>query len=352
MRNILIGFSILCFALSGIITFKALNLPEKNPLNPAALSQVKLNKFLHIVKEILTEPDIEQEPLNPPIETLQSTISQPEQKLENESAASQINIQTLENTVKQLEKKLADKIARAQKDTQSTENIAAQLEQKLADKVAGSQTDTQSAENSTIQLEQKLTNENEASQINIQTLQDTVKRLVQKLINKDNASKTDTQTSKNIIAQQEYTPAPLKNVSQSKLNSSEPEKAEKLLTVLLGDVAFSSGEFVINDNIAKLIQQSTQRILSFPNYRVTIEGHTDNIPISKNWQKRYKDNMDLSFFRAKAVARVFEKQGISFKRISVIGYGDTRPIASNDTVDGRAKNRRVVVRLIPEEKEI
>jgi outer membrane protein OmpA-like peptidoglycan-associated protein len=62
--------------------------------------------------------------------------------------------------------------------------------------------------------------------------------------------------------------------------------------------------------------------------------------------------MDISFVRAKAVAREFEKEGISSKRISVIGYGDTRPIASNGTVEGRAKNRRVVVKLILYEKEI
>ena len=62
--------------------------------------------------------------------------------------------------------------------------------------------------------------------------------------------------------------------------------------------------------------------------------------------------MGLSLFRAKTVAGMFEKEGISSKRISAIGYGATRPIATNATSEGRAKNRRVVVRLIPEEKEI
>ena len=105
--------------------------------------------------------------------------------------------------------------------------------------------------------------------------------------------------------------------------------------------------------MTKFIEQSAQLILTFlPNCRVVVEGHTDSIPLSETWPKRYKDNMDISFIRAKSVARVLEEEGISSKRISVIGYGDTRPIASNGTVEGRAKNRRVVVKLILYEKEI
>ena len=124
------------------------------------------------------------------------------------------------------------------------------------------------------------------------------------------------------------------------------------MVLLLGDVGFSSGQVVINDNMTKFIEQSAQLILTFlPNCRVVVEGHTDSIPLSENWTN-HKDNMEISFVRAKTVAREFEIEGISSKRISVIGYGDTRPIASNVTVEGRAKNRRVVVKLILYEKEI
>jgi outer membrane protein OmpA-like peptidoglycan-associated protein len=61
--------------------------------------------------------------------------------------------------------------------------------------------------------------------------------------------------------------------------------------------------------------------------------------------------MELSFLRAKAVARILVKHGISLERISIIGYGETHPIASNETDAGRAKNRRVEVKLVPEDKE-
>jgi outer membrane protein OmpA-like peptidoglycan-associated protein len=59
--------------------------------------------------------------------------------------------------------------------------------------------------------------------------------------------------------------------------------------------------------------------------------------------------MDLSFLRAKAIANILVFHGLSPDRISVIGYGDTHPIDSNDTEEGRAKNRRVEVKLVPEQ---
>jgi outer membrane protein OmpA-like peptidoglycan-associated protein len=296
MRNLYIVLSILCFTLSGIVTFKALNLPEKNPLNPAALSQVKAHKSSHVVKEILAEPAIEQASLNLPVETLQNTNSQLEQKLTIKDNASQTVIQPAKSTTTQPEQKLTDKITDSQKNIQTLENTVKKLEQKLPDKIARAQKDTQSTKNTT--------------------------------------------------AQQEYTPAPLKNVSQSKLNTNEPEKTKKISTVLLGDIAFKFGQFALDENMEKFIEQFAQQILAFsPNCRVIVEGHADNAGAKEN-------NMDISYFRAKSVALEFEKQGISFKRISVTGYGDTRPFASNDKAEGRAKNRRVVVRLIPEEKEI
>ncbi len=99
------------------------------------------------------------------------------------------------------------------------------------------------------------------------------------------------------------------------------------------------------------VKELVPDILASPDHRVIIEGHTDNMPIMQSTGKRYRDNMELSFLRAKAVARILEKNGISLERISVIGYGDTRPIASNETHEGRIKNRRVEVKLIPGDKE-
>ncbi len=131
------------------------------------------------------------------------------------------------------------------------------------------------------------------------------------------------------------------------------EGAHKKTRVLavLGGGAFSSGQVGIDVNLMNAVKELGPAIQASPDYRVIIEGHTDNKPIKSSAGTQYTDNMELSFLRAKTVALILEKYGISLDRISVIGYGDTRPVASNDSEEGRAKNRRVEVKIIPGDKE-
>lgn len=77
-------------------------------------------------------------------------------------------------------------------------------------------------------------------------------------------------------------------------------------------------------------------------FPVTVEGHTDNLPISTS---RFPSNWELSAVRAASVVRLFAESGIDPERLSAVGYGDQRPIAENDSADGRARNRRVTIRL-------
>lgn len=127
----------------------------------------------------------------------------------------------------------------------------------------------------------------------------------------------------------------------------ENNDSESRTVTVFGGGTFRSGQDVINDISFDTIENLVSEISSSPESRVIIEGHTDNIPINQAVIRRYRDNMDLSFQRAKAIANILTFHGISADRISVIGYGDTRPIASNDTEEGRARNRRVEVKLVP-----
>ena len=81
--------------------------------------------------------------------------------------------------------------------------------------------------------------------------------------------------------------------------------------------------------------------------QIGVEGHTDNVPMKES--EKIKDNWDLSVLRATSISRILIKQcGISDKRISAVGRGETMPIASNDTPEGRAKNRRTEIILTPQ----
>jgi len=81
-------------------------------------------------------------------------------------------------------------------------------------------------------------------------------------------------------------------------------------------------------------------------WRIMVEGHTDNQAIST---PRYLSNWELSSARASSVTRYLITQGVSPLRLSAIGYADTRPISSNSSEQGRAKNRRVALLLRPAE---
>lgn len=71
---------------------------------------------------------------------------------------------------------------------------------------------------------------------------------------------------------------------------------------------------------------------------VSVEGHTDNVPINTT---QFPSNWELSAARAISVVRLLQQQGINGQRLRAIGYADSLPLQSNDTVEGRAANRRV-----------
>ena len=74
--------------------------------------------------------------------------------------------------------------------------------------------------------------------------------------------------------------------------------------------------------------------------RVQVEGHTDNVPI---YTAQFPSNWELSAARAATVVRLFEDAGVTPDRMSALGYGEFQPVEDNQTPDGRAANRRVVV---------
>lgn len=82
------------------------------------------------------------------------------------------------------------------------------------------------------------------------------------------------------------------------------------------------------------------QVLSSSDFPITIEGHTDNIPIST---QQFPSNWELSAMRATTVLRLFNEGGVGAERLTAIGYGETRPVETNTTIEGRARNRRVSI---------
>ncbi len=91
--------------------------------------------------------------------------------------------------------------------------------------------------------------------------------------------------------------------------------------------------------------EKMQTALEFVDSRIDVEGHTDNLPISS---ALYPSNWELSTARAAAVVRHLVGSGMPPDRLRAVGFADTQPQASNDTIEGRAKNRRVSLVVVPD----
>lgn len=119
---------------------------------------------------------------------------------------------------------------------------------------------------------------------------------------------------------------------------------ERGLVISFNDrIFFDSAKADIKEEMnSKLVSLAT--ILNKINNYVRVEGHTDNIPIKNEY---FNSNWQLSSIRASNVVEFFIEQGnISPDRLSAVGYGEYRPIADNNTDDGRAKNRRVDILIL------
>lgn len=110
------------------------------------------------------------------------------------------------------------------------------------------------------------------------------------------------------------------------------------------DVLFKSGEAVLESKGYTELSKVVPFLLE-TDYQITVTGHTDNIPIKTD---RFPSNWELSSARAGSVVRYFESQGVESVRLIATGHAETRPLAPNNTPEGRAQNRRV--ELILEEK--
>lgn len=124
----------------------------------------------------------------------------------------------------------------------------------------------------------------------------------------------------------------------------------KLKVNMMGEILFDSGRTTIKPQGVKVLERVGKALLDVSDQAINVEGHTDNVPISAELKKWYPTNWELSVARASAVARYLqEKIGVDPSSISATGYGQYKPIASNKTKEGRAKNRRIEIVLVPKE---
>ena len=115
--------------------------------------------------------------------------------------------------------------------------------------------------------------------------------------------------------------------------------------VILEKLLYDSGGSQLNPEGRQLLKLVAQTLRQGKHQRIVVEGHTDNVPLKAGTQISLHSNWELSAVRAARVARFLEQQGLDPKYLSAKGYGFYRPIASNDTPEGRQQNRRIEIVL-------
>jgi len=119
--------------------------------------------------------------------------------------------------------------------------------------------------------------------------------------------------------------------------------AQRIRISLSNPILFGSGSAELKSAATPALKEIAQLILTMEN-PIIVEGHTDDVPISS---AKYRSNFELSAARAFSVINYFiNTEKISPERFSTFGYGEYRPVVSNDTEAGRAKNRRIEINII------
>jgi chemotaxis protein MotB len=128
------------------------------------------------------------------------------------------------------------------------------------------------------------------------------------------------------------------------------EAENKLKVIFLDKILFDSGSAEINPKGKELLWVLAGSLKENKNQNIVIEGHTDNVSLTAYLMKRFPSNWELSTARASAVAHFFQEEGgVDPQRLSARGYSFYRPVAPNDTAEGRRQNRRIEIVLGPVE---
>lgn len=160
-----------------------------------------------------------------------------------------------------------------------------------------------------------------------------------------------------VIASKDAAMTNLKNAISKALTNFEgkgltvEQRNGKVYVSMENKLLFESGSWAVGTNGKEAVKQLGNVLAENPDIAILIEGHTDNVPYTGSGQ--LSGNWDLSTKRATAIVNILrENPAINPENLTAAGRGEYAPIASNDTAEGRAKNRRIEVILTPKLDEI
>jgi chemotaxis protein MotB len=121
------------------------------------------------------------------------------------------------------------------------------------------------------------------------------------------------------------------------------EQSEEVVMITVPeDLGFNASQHIVLDTMVPTLEAIARTIQDHPHWDVLVEGYTDDRKIKEEYQEQYPSNWELGAFRSCAVVRYMTNQlDIPAERCAAVSYGPFRPVADNDSPEGRAQNRRV-----------
>jgi len=115
---------------------------------------------------------------------------------------------------------------------------------------------------------------------------------------------------------------------------------------LAQEILFDSGSAILNNSGEEVITKVSDQLKDI-SYNTIVAGFTDNVPIKGSLAAKYPTNWELAGARAASVVKLLESNGVGSNKLRAVSYGENQPVASNDTPDGKAQNRRIEILLKP-----
>jgi chemotaxis protein MotB len=156
---------------------------------------------------------------------------------------------------------------------------------------------------------------------------------------------------KSVISELDETKQKIESSMKEQIEAQEVKIEEiegKLKVTFVDKILFDTGSVEINPRGKEVLLTIAGSLKENENQNIVVEGHTDNVPIGMVLRDRFPTNWELSTARATAVVRFLQDNGgLNPERLTACGYSYYRPVASNDTEEGRSQNRRIEIVLIP-----
>jgi len=223
--------------------------------------------------------------------------------------------------------------------TKCNANVAS-LESRLADAQKSNNDLRKAMANMQSSLDKSITQGSQSNQ-NIAKLVDEINasnRFIQHLVQAKNKS-----DSLNLVLVNNLT----RSLTREEMKDLDIQVLKGVVYISLADnMLYKSGSYEISDKAGEVLKKISKIILDYKDYSVLIEGNTDTDPISR---PNIRNNWDLSALRGSSVVQALQTTyGIDPKRLTAAGRGEYNPVASNDTAEGKSRNRRTQIIITPE----